>query len=47
MYGFSRRAFLKGLGKVTAALGIGLSLGTETSYAKEKSERRIKKMTAE
>jgi len=36
MYGFSRRAFLKGLGKVTAALGIGLSLGA--GCAKEEPE---------
>ena len=36
MYEFSRRAFLKGVGKVTAALGIGLSLGS--GCAKEEPE---------
>ena len=45
MYDFSRRTFLKLLGKVTAALGMVFSLGTGDLYAKEKSESRIKKMT--
>jgi len=36
MYEFSRRAFLKGLGKVTAAVGMGFSLGA--GCAKEESE---------
>jgi para-nitrobenzyl esterase len=36
MYEFSRRAFLKGLGKATAALGMGFSLGA--GCAKEETE---------
>ena len=36
MYKFSRRAFLKGLGKITAALGLGFSLGA--GCAKEEPE---------
>ena len=41
MYEFSRRAFLKGLGKVTAGLGVGLSLGA--GCAKEESDMKVEK----
>ena len=39
MYEFSRRAFLKGLGKVTAALGMGFSLGA--GCAKEETAMQV------
>ena len=35
MYEYSRRAFFKGLGKITAALGMGFSLGAGCAKAEE------------